>query len=640
MERHSRIQDELEQRRPFRAPTVEAGAAILRTGALIRRHLNTVLRPYRLTWQQYNVLRILRGAGPAGLPMQTIADRMVDLTPGVTRLVDRLERKGLVRRERGTDDQRQVLSTLTDVGRDLVTQLDTPVDEADDFMLSGLDLRELQELIALLDGVRAVLASEDGPVEPHSGDRGAPRSDFDSLPGRGSVSPPITSLPDLAARFSGALLHPGEEGYDDARRIQNGLFDRHPALIARCRTAQDVAAAVEYARATGLEIAVKSGGHGVAGRATVDDGLMIDLSAMKGIEVDVAAGTVEVEPGVTWAELNAATQRYACAVPGGVISSTGVAGLTLGGGWGWLSSVHGLSADNLLSARVVTADGRILDAGPQDHADLFWGLRGGSGNFGVVVSFRFRLHPVGPRIFGGLVAYPLTRAREVLRLHRELTASAPDELSISAALLSAPDGTKLAALVGCWCGEVGEGEAAFRPVRDLGAAALDQLGPIGYCAMNQILDTAFPKGAFNYWKSRYLDGLDGEATAALVEAFERCPSPMTGVVLDHWHGAATRIAADATAFPHRRDGYSLLILSQWLDPAETERNVGWTRETYAAMRPYAGRGRYANFLDRDDASDPDLAEAYGLNRPRLRAVKARYDPENVFHLNVNVAPAT
>lgn len=640
MERHSRIQEELQQRRPFRAASVEAGAAILRTGALIRRHLNAVLRPYRLTWQQYNVLRILRGAGPTGLPMQTIADRMVDLTPGVTRLVDRLERTGLVRREKGRDDQRQVLCALTDAGQGLLAQLDAPVDEADDFMLSGLEPRQLEQLIALLDGVRSVLASGDRAAGASSGDGSVPGPDSDSVPERDTTSPPITTVPALAARLTGTLLRPGEEGYDDARRIQNGLFDRRPALIARCGTAEDVAAAVEYGRVGGLEIAVKGGGHGVAGLATVDDGLMIDLSSMKRIDVDAAAGTVDVEPGVTWAELNAATQKYGSAVPGGVISSTGVAGLTLGGGWGWLSSVHGLSVDNLLAARVVTADGRVLDAGPQDNADLFWGLRGGSGNFGVVVSFRFRLRPIGPRIFGGLVAYPIARAGEVLRLHRELTASAPDELSLSAGLLSAPDGTRLVALVGCWCGDPEEGRAAFRPVRDLGAPALDQLGPTEYCAMNQILDAAFPKGALNYWKSRYLDRLEDEGGKALVQAFERCPSPMTGIVLDHWHGAAARVPADATAFPHRRDGYSLLILSQWLDPAETERNVRWTRETYAAIRPYAGRGRYANFLDRDDASDPDLSEAYGLNRQRLQAVKARYDPENLFHLNVNVAPAT
>lgn len=282
----------------------------------------------------------------------------------------------------------------------------------------------------------------------------------------------------------------------------------------------------------------------------------------------------------------------------------------------------------------------MLRADGKQNSDLFWALRGGSGNFGVVVSFRFRLHPVGPRIFGGLVAYPLERAGEVLRAHRELTASAPDELTVSAGLLSAPNGTKLVALIGCWCGATEEGEVAFQPVRDLGAPALDQLGSIEYSAMNQILDSAFPKGALNYWKSRFLDVLDDEGAATMVRAFQNCPSSMTGVVLDHWHGAATRVAADATAFPHRRDGYSLLILSQWLDPAQTDRNVDWTRETYAAIQPYTRRGRYSNFLDRDDTSDRDLAEAYGLNSRRLQEVKAKYDPGNVFHLNVNVVPPT
>jgi FAD/FMN-containing dehydrogenase len=288
---------------------------------------------------------------------------------------------------------------------------------------------------------------------------------------------------------------------------------------------------------------------------------------------------------------------------------------------------------------VVTADGRVLTASPDEHADLFWALRGGGGNFGVAASFRFRLHPVGPSIAGGLVAHPLERARELLRFHRDLTTRAADALTVSAALISAPDGTKLAAMVGCYCGGAEDGEAALRPVREFGAPVMSAIGPIEYTAMNALLDANFPKGALNYWKSRFVDVMSDEAIDTLVECFARCPSPMTGIALDHWHGAATRVAPTATAFPHRHEGYSLLILSQWRDPADTERNIAWTRETYAAMRPFTRAERYANFLDRDDAGAAELAEAYGGNVRRLAAVKAAYDPTHLFRPNADLRPS-
>jgi FAD/FMN-containing dehydrogenase len=449
----------------------------------------------------------------------------------------------------------------------------------------------------------------------------------------------VDAVAQLGASFSGQLLRPGDAAYDEARRIHNGLIDRRPALIAQCVGVDDVVAAVRFAREHGVEVAVRGGGHGVAGRATADGGLMIDLSPMKRVNVDAAARTATVEGGATWAGFDAAAQRHGLATTGGVVSSTGVAGLTLGGGWGWLAGVQGLSADNLLAVEVVTADGRVLTASPDEHADLFWALRGGGGNFGVAASFRFRLHPVGPSIAGGLVAHPLERARELLRFHRDLTSRAADALTVSAALISAPDGTKLAAMVGCYCGGTEDGEAALRPVREFGAPVMSAIGPIEYTAMNALLDANFPKGALNYWKSRFVDVMSDEAIDTLVECFARCPSPMTGIALDHWHGAATRVAPTATAFPHRHEGYSLLILSQWRDPADTDRNIAWTRETYAAMRPFTRAERYANFLDRDDAGAAELAEAYGGNVRRLAGVKAAYDPTNLFRPNADLRPS-
>jgi FAD/FMN-containing dehydrogenase len=372
--------------------------------------------------------------------------------------------------------------------------------------------------------------------------------------------------------------------------------------------------------------------------AVVEGGVMIDLSPMKRIDVDAPARTATVQGGVLWSELDAATQRHGLATTGGVVSSTGVAGLTLGGGWGWLAGKHGLSVDNLLGVEIVTADGRVLTASADEHPDLFWAVRGGGAGFGAVVSFRFRLHPVGPTIVGGLVAHPLSEARALLRLHRELTASAPDELSVSAALLSAPDGTKLAALAGCHLGDVAAGEEALRPLREFGTPVMCAIGPLTYPAMNAMLDASFPRGALNYWKSRFVDAMDDAAVELLVGRFAECPSPMSAVVIDHWHGAATRVAPEATAFPHRRAGHSLLLLSQWRDAAETDRNLTWTRDTYAALLPHTRAARYANFLDGDDAGADALAEAYGANRRRLAEVRAAYDPTKLFHGGVDARP--
>jgi FAD/FMN-containing dehydrogenase len=447
------------------------------------------------------------------------------------------------------------------------------------------------------------------------------------------------ALAELAVRCSGALLGPDDAGYDEARRVHNGLIDRRPALIARCRGSADVADAVTFARRQGLDIAVRGGGHNVAGLATCEGGLMIDLSLMKGIDVDPRARRVRAQGGVTWGELNRETQAHGLAVTGGVISTTGIAGLTLGGGLGWLMGKHGLALDNLVGADVVLASGEIVKAGETEHPDLFWALRGGGGNFGVVPWFEYRLHPVGP-MTSGLVAHPFDRARDVLRFYRDATRSLPDELTLFAGLLHAPDGsgTRLAAVIAAHAGPPADGEAALRPIKAFGSPLMDVIGPTTYEATNTMLDGGFPRGALNYWKSTFLTELSDPAIDTMVAGFRDCPSAMSGMVVEHFHGAVTRIGPTETAFPHRGEAYNLVIAGEWLGPADSARNIAWTRQMYDAMRPYAARARYVNYLADDEPGNPAEA-AYGPNLPRLRALKARYDPDNVFRRNQNIQPA-
>ena len=457
-----------------------------------------------------------------------------------------------------------------------------------------------------------------------------------------SVASPVerASMTDLAARFSGELLMPGDAGYEDGRRIHNGMIDRRPALIARCRGTADIADAVKFARTRGLEIAVRGGGHNVAGKAVCDGGLMIDLSLMRGIHVDPSCRAVSAQGGVTWREFNRETQVHGLATTGGVISTTGIAGLTLGGGLGWLMPKYGLAIDNLLSAEVVTASGDVVRASEQENADLFWGLRGGGGNFGVVSWLEYRLHPVGP-VTSGLVANPISHAQDVLRFYREVTRSLPDELTLFAGLLHAPDGSgaPLVAIIACHCGSPAEAEAALRPIKKFGSPVMDVIGPTSYEATNMMLDAGFPRGALNYWKSNFLADLSDAAIDTLIARFATCPSPMSGLVLEHFHGFASRVGARETAFPHRAPGYNLLLISEWLEPANTERNIAWARESYDAMRPHFTSGRYVNYLGEDEGGDP-VEAAYGPNHARLRALKTKYDPTNLFRLNQNILPGS
>ncbi len=440
--------------------------------------------------------------------------------------------------------------------------------------------------------------------------------------------------------FAGQLLRPGDEGYEDARRVHNGLVDKRPALIARCLGVADIAAAVRLGREQNLEVSVRGGGHNVAGKAATDGGVMVDLALMRGIYVDPAARTARAQGGVTWAQLNRETQVHGLAVTGGVVSTTGIAGLTLGGGLGWTMGRYGLAADNLRSAEVVTADGRVLDASEAEHADLLWGLRGGGGNFGVVSSFEYQLHPVGPTITGGIVVHPFDAAPDVLRFFRDFTADLPDDLTVMAGLIHAPDGSgaKLAVFLVCHIGRPEQAEKDLEPLLGFGSPLDVQVGPMPYTAVNSMLDEGFPKGALNYWKANFLNELSDSAIDTAVERFASCPSPMSGLVVEHFHGEVSRVPVDATAVPHREPGYNLVLASVWMDPAATEENIAWTRDTFATLRPFFADRRYVNYLADDETGEATLRAAYGPNTDRLVELKRRYDPTNLFHLNQNITP--
>jgi FAD/FMN-containing dehydrogenase len=444
---------------------------------------------------------------------------------------------------------------------------------------------------------------------------------------------------ELGKAFSGQLLKPADAGYEEARKVHNGLVDKRPALIAQCHSAADVAEAVRLTQKLGLEVAVRGGGHNVAGRATIDGGVMIDLASMKEIHVDPRNRTVRAQGGVTWGELNRETQRHGLAVTGGIVSSTGIAGLTLGGGLGWLMGKYGLALDNVRSAELVSADGKILRTSKAEQPDLFWAIRGGGGNFGVATSLEYQLHRVGPTVTSGLVAHQFDRARDTLRFFRDSTASLPDEHVLFGTLVHAPDGsgTKLAAMVTCHCGSLSAGEMAMLPLKQFGSPVMDALGPMSYCELNGMLDAGYPKGALNYWKSSFLAQLSDDVIDTMIACFARCPTPMGQLVLEHVHGAVTRVPVEGTAFPHRTNGYNFLVLSQWMDQAMTDRCIAWARETYMAMQPFVAAGRYVNYLGDDEPGDP-VSAAYGPNHRRLQQLKAKYDPKNFFRMNQNIRP--
>ena len=445
-----------------------------------------------------------------------------------------------------------------------------------------------------------------------------------------------TTLEDFKAGLRGELIDRSDERYDAARKLWNGMFDRRPTLIARCAGTADVISAVTFARDNRLQVAVRGGGHSFPGHSVCDGGLVIDLSPMKGIRVDPATRTARAQPGVKWIEFEHETQAFGLATTGGTVSDTGIAGLTLGGGLGWLSSKYGLTVDNLISADVVTADGRFLTASATENQDLFWGLRGGSGNFGVVTSFEYQLHPVGPTILGGMVVHPLSKAKEVLRFYRQFTKAAPDYLTTYAAFVTPPGGETVAALFCCYCGPLDKGEEVIRPLRSLGSPAQDLLGPIPYVAQQRLFDDGLPTGSYYYTKAGSLADLTDEAIEVFAEYAATKPSPLSGVLVQTVCGAARRVASDAMAFPHRRFPYAPIIASQWLDATDSEKNVGWARDFWRALHAFGGGGVYVNDLSHDD--EDRIRLAYGANYERLAALKKKYDPDNFFRLNPNIKP--
>ncbi len=453
-----------------------------------------------------------------------------------------------------------------------------------------------------------------------------------------AVTPDSALLDDLAGRISGRVLRPADDDYEAARRVHNGLIDRTPAVIVRCRSTADVAAGVRFARATGLDITVRGGGHNVAGRAVADDAVMIDLAEMKGIEVDPEARTVRAEGGVVWAEFNEATAKHGLAVTGGAISATGIAGLTLGGGIGWVTGKYGLAADNLLAVELVNAAGDVLDVTEASDPDLFWALRGGGGNFGIATALTYRLHPL-ELVTGGLIAHPIEAAPELLRFYRDAVAGCPDDLTVFAALVHAPDGSgaKLSALAVCHTGTEEQAEQDLAPFKSWGSPLMIEVGRMPYPVMNTLLDEGYPTGSLNYWLSSFTRGLPDGLLDTMVERFATVPSPMSAILVEHFHGAVTRVGVADTAVPHRAEGWNLVLPSVWGDPAATDENISWTRETHRALTPHLDEARWLNYLGDDQGLDA-VRGAYGPNYERLLELKRHYDPENLFHHNHNIDP--
>ena len=445
--------------------------------------------------------------------------------------------------------------------------------------------------------------------------------------------------------FGGVALMPGDNGYDEVRSIWNGSFDKRPAVIARCRSTADVVSVINLARERGLLLAVRGGGHSIPGLSACDDGVMLDLSLMREVSVDPATRTARVQPGATWAEFDAATQAHGLASTGGLISHTGVAGLTLGGGIGWLMRKYGLACDNLSAAEVVTAAGEVVRTGSAERPELLWGLRGGGGNFGVVTSFEFRLHPVGT-VMGGLLAVPLERGGELFRTFRAWAAEVSDEFTTIAAVITAPPapfvppelvGTKIAAVVGCWCGDTDAGQAVLEPLRRLGPA-VDAFGPMPYTVVQSMLDEGARPGRRNYVRSGYLADLSDGLIDVVLDHGAKMPSPFSQIHFYQLGGAVARVREHDTAFSHRRAAYAFNVNSTWVDPSEDEIHETANRELATAIAPFSTGGVYVNFLGEEGGAR--IRAAYGdAKYERLTRLKGVFDPQNLFRMNQNIPPA-
>lgn len=456
----------------------------------------------------------------------------------------------------------------------------------------------------------------------------------------------ISAIDALRTQVEGEVVAPGDAEYEEVRKVYNGMIDKHPAAVVRCRQPGDVVAALGVARAEGLVLSVRGGAHSAPGFGTNDGGLVIDLSHLQDVSVDTDAQTVRAGGGCTWAGFNEATNAYGLATTGGIIGSTGIAGLTLGGGIGYLSRKYGLSCDNLLSAEVVTADGQVLTASEDEHEDLFWALRGGGGNFGVVTTFEYRLHPVAD-IYGGPIAYPVDRADEVLRFYREYIAEAPEELGGFVGFHLAPPlpflpeewhFKNVCLAVPCWAGPVEQGEKMIKPFLDVVEPVGSHVGPMPYPMLNTLFDPLLPAGLQHYWKASFARDLSDDAIAVHKDHGARVPAIQCAVHLYPVNGAVQRVGADETAFAYRDVNYSPVIAGMWDDPADNEKNIAWVREYHKALEPFSTEGGYVNFMDGDDQSR--IRANYRGNYERLSEVKAKYDPANLFRLNQNIQPAT
>jgi FAD/FMN-containing dehydrogenase len=452
------------------------------------------------------------------------------------------------------------------------------------------------------------------------------------------------AVEEFKSSLRGELLLAGDSGYDEARALWNAMIDRRPALIARCAGVADVIRSVNLARDHGLLVSVRGGGHNIAGKAASDGGLMIDLSPMNEVRVDPAARTARVGPGATLGDVDHETQAFGLATPLGINSTTGIAGLTLGGGFGWLSRKYGFTVDNLLAADVVTANGELVTASETDNSDLFWGIRGGGGNFGIVTSFQFQLHPIGPEVLSGLIVYRFEDAGNVLRHYRSFVAQAPDDLSCWAVLRKAPPlpflpeevhGTEVLIIAVLHAGDMKEGERLLRPLREYGDPIADVVMPHPYAGFQQAFDPLLTPGARNYWKSHNFSELSDGAIETILEYVGRLPTPQCEIFVAQLGGAASRIAADATAYPHRDAAFVLNVHTRWEDAAQDEECVAWAREFADATTPLATGGVYVNFISEGEER---VRAAYGANYDRLVELKNRYDPTNLFRLNQNIKP--
>jgi FAD/FMN-containing dehydrogenase len=440
----------------------------------------------------------------------------------------------------------------------------------------------------------------------------------------------------LAAGLAGALLRPSDGGYDTARKVWNGMVDKRPALIARCAGTEDVIACVRFARDHDLLVSVRGGGHNYAGKSVCDGGLMIDLSPMKGIHVDAGRRVARAQAGLRLGEFDRETQAVGLATTLGVNTDTGIAGLTLGGGYGWLGGKYGLACDNVLSLEVVTADGQVLTASPTQNEDLYWGMRGAGANLAIATSFEYRLHPVGP-VLGGMVIYPIAKGRETLRFFDEFSASAPDELSTAALLLTAPNGDAAVAIAVCYTGALADGEKLVQPLRTFMTPLADLLARQSYTQLQTLFDEAWPPGRRYYNKSSIVRRITDAASEALVEYGRAMPTPVSAIALQQLHGAASRVAADVTAFPHRYDHLVLYVHPGTDDPAESDKIVRWGRETWTALQPFVEPAVYVNALE--DALEEGahrVEHAYGKNYARLTTLKKTLDPTNFFSQNQNI----